>query len=741
MDTDPRQAAVARLKELLRYPEDLETKLDLVRKRLQAEQGTAEAQLKTSAQTQYTEIRRGLDELEGVTIQTDTLRNRLRGIYQLRAEAGELQEHYGTIAQISHLHDNMARTQKLMRQFQELHERLDGVEDAFDRVVSTPKKEFPLAADLLRLHFRVSKLEEFRDTVMLGAQNSSGEALRTIARYFQRLDRLSENFSDLFWDQVRGIFGMAMAGDAPLIVALGSIVEKEEAADEAAMALWKADREAGKPTTPEGPEPKAWKQTFLEVMREVVGDRFARWFEEYAEEPFEALEATDWVVDDLEVVKEEIVPRLPASWSLVPYFISEYHQQLGSVVRGIVGGDLDAGQILRALRWSREYQARMKKELGLTDQDLTPGILEGQEDTLIADYMKLIRAKMDEWLMNLVTTEGAEYKERTKPPEEDSEGRYGMGVATIVAQLINQQVDVAMESNRGGLLADVIVQCGEALATMQASWSSLMVSEGKKHQKAGGGPDVPAGLLEYTIALGNEQIRCVELCEDIVERISSLVSGKYAERISSAMDRSMSGFIGVADTAVSILLDMVFLDMTSAFAELFTPAWYERDLVAAIVETMRDYNRDFTVLFKPFLLDRLLDGMVDRFLLGYVQALKGKGVELRVPECSHRFREDLDRAAAFFDEFLPEARVREAFDPAQRLRVLLISPAESLPQDFTMLRKRYADLKPDWIEKVLAKRSDLDKSRLKEVMEEVRNKLEKRPRPDKPSVFGKAAEA
>lgn len=68
----------------------------------------------------------------------------------------------------------------------------------------------------------------------------------------------------------------------------------------------------------------------------------------------------------------------------------------------------------------------MTKELEIPSELLEPKLLDGKQQELIEDYVKLIVDKMGEWSENIMKMELAEFTTRDKPPEVDADDRYGM---------------------------------------------------------------------------------------------------------------------------------------------------------------------------------------------------------------------------------------------------------------------------------------------------------------------------
>ncbi|RKP08932.1 exocyst complex component Sec6-domain-containing protein [Thamnocephalis sphaerospora] len=729
MTDAPVEAAVARLKEVLRHPDDLEVKVNILRRRLMQEKATIDAQLKNGAQAHFDGIQRGLELLRGANERSETLRRRLRAASELRFGTRELSEHYVAITQISRVHENMSKTRRLVDQFRELEDKLQEATGLFEDIQRSGQAT---GRDLLRLHYRVSHLEMFRDSVMRDSQSVTRDTLRALQRTFERLEEIAENFAQFYWGIVGNLLDYAGNEDGEMIVAIAKVVEAEEAADEKALETWKNEQPEPDPDPANGPLPKAWREQLFVALRTLVADQFQRWQERFAEEPFTALDETEFMLDDLSLVFDIVVPRFPKKYKIFPFFTLEYHQQLARHIARIAAMDLDAGQILRLLRWTREYYTSMKKQLGIAEKVLQPKLLEGHEETLIKDYLRLVRAKLDEWMANLVKVGSQDFSERARPPEQDVDGTYGVGAAVIIFQMINEQVEVATESNRGNILADVVVECAGAMRTTQAAWKKLIDTELKRHVS---GKEMPGGLVEYMVALSNEQLRCVDFCDTITDRSSEMVNAKYAERIQNATEEARNGFLDIGRHGCSCIVDIVLHDMKPIFAELFCAQWYDEDLCDVLVVTLRDYCEDFRTTMKEYLFGVLVDNLLDRFLLAYLSGPFNKEAALHMPDMDDRMQDDLGKVYDFFSDYFSAEQLGDAFAPVDALRQLITAPPEEMPDEFSRLREAYPDA-PIWLaDKTTSKRADIEKAQAKEIMEVIK-KTHGKQKTDVVTVFG-----
>ena len=119
---------------------------------------------------------------------------------------------------------------------------------------------------------------------------------------------------------------------------------------------------------------------------------------------------------------------------IVTVFVKAYHKALYDFVGAMVKGGPDASVLLRIAQWTKEYARTMEKQLDVPAELLRPALLDGKEQDLVEDYLKLIIRKLDEWTNNLMTTELADFERRADPPEQDADGMYGLQGAIIMFQ-------------------------------------------------------------------------------------------------------------------------------------------------------------------------------------------------------------------------------------------------------------------------------------------------------------------
>lgn len=616
---------------------------------------------------------------------------------------------------------------------------------------------FEPQSDLLQVHYNLFKLEEFRDQTMHQARESPQDVLNTLRTYFRRVDVLSDDFAQHLWHLARNMLVLVEEGCGPTIVIMVKIIECEERADEKALAARQAQANhhdlqlrnnnnnneelpsqqqqkwrlaEGNPRTI-----KSYRVGFFEQVHESIVERFDQELAPYREvdDWVGALDTTDFIFNDLELVFDQIVPKFPKKYKIFPHFVLEYHRHTYEMLNQMVNQELDAGSILRLLRFVRDYYATMSTRLGVTEELLEPQLLDGQEQSLVDEYLKLVRTTLADWTSNLMSSESRDFIKRENPPEESTDGQFGMAGAVDMFQIINQQIDVAADANQGMLLYLVVSECSKVIKDSQTFWKRLLTTELRKQLDEP--VDVPEGFVEYVMALANDQVKCADFADGLLERIVPLVESRYKVQAEEKLATAVKGYIHVASAAREALLDVTFNDIRPVFNDLFTIRWYEQPLIPSVIETLKDYCQDFMHLNQQ-LFQKLLNDILDRFLILYLQSMRNRKATFKMEVCLDKIQNDVRISFNFFAKYIPVEELEDRFDVIVKVYTLLESNRRMIFVDYYSLRQAYPDIPLAFVEDILGKRDDLDKSALKDIMEGIKAKArEYEPQVDTPPTI------
>jgi len=462
---------------------------------------------------------------------------------------------------------------------------------------------------------------------------------------------------------------------------------------------------------------KHYRSKITKAITQSIHDKIQDSYKRSEDNPVAFLGSLTWLYQDILRVESDVVPCFPAEYEIYSLYLREYHKALNVVVKKIATSKSDASILLTLYEWLKEYKANMK-ELNVSPDLLDPPLLDGKEQSLIEDYVQLIIRKLDEWSANLMKTEVAEFTKRDEPPELDSDGLYGMQGGVILFQMVNQQVDLAAESGQGAILARVVGETNRVMRSIQDQWSRVIDSEVKKQIEKP--EEVAGGLVEYCIALANDQIKSADFAEALLARLESLVSAKYGAPINERLNDAIDGYLDVAKKCMQTLIDIVFNDLKPATKNLFQLPWYD-GVMRQIVETMRDYMADYQSYLNSALLELLVEDLVDTFLLTYLNAL-ANAPKLKMPAAAERFKEDITEVYAFFITLAPAPEVEARFAVLEMILAMLEASKDIAFLSFWSFAKVHG---PNiaFVEGLMKSRGDFDRSAVSEIMESIKRKV------------------
>ncbi|CBQ73963.1 related to SEC6-protein transport protein [Sporisorium reilianum SRZ2] len=749
--------------EFLKSPDDL-TKISALRKKLLKEQSSLSAKLKLGAKEQLEATRDGLLKLQATRKDVAAIREAFAQVEALytstEGEEGSRSNHpdanrsFRIISQVSQIHRNFVQTTSTLEKLDALPGQIEQLAEMLQR---SQDDIMGPATDLLPLHFHLSQLEAFRNETFQIARTCSADVRNTISEVFAPLDGLIRAFDDYIMVLAERTMDLVREGRPAVVVKLVKIIEKESREDERAAAIRLAKRAnlegaaRFRSVVANARVIKLYRPKFVEAIDRSTAELFDECWSRFGADDtsLEFLGHLDWIYDDMRFVQSDLTPLFPPDYKILRTFVKSYHKHLGSILRErILAKDPEASALLELYQFTQEYTKTMTKEIGADKAWLEPTLLAGKEQGIIDDYLGLITKKIDEWTANLMSDEVREFVARQNPPDEDNEGQYGLQGAAILFQMVNQQVDVAADSGQASVLAKVVDHAAKAMHSTQATWLRVLEGEFKKQREAKTPDDVVGGLVEYVIALANDQLKSADYAEALIARLEPMVSQKYQAGIREAVDNALNGFLDVSKRCTQVLVDLVFADLQPAIKDLFAfPVWYSEGTMTTIVETMRDYTTDYSERLNPDLFDVLCDDMMDRLLVSYIGALRrvGNG-KLRMPAAGEQMRKDAEDAKTLFLAFKKEQEVGDKFEVLEAIRGMLTSSATMVFLPYWSFAKAHgAHL--GFLEAIMKARDDLKRDDVNALMESARRKVKSEglnelvPETGGPTVMSRVAQA
>ncbi|WRT63590.1 uncharacterized protein IL334_000513 [Kwoniella shivajii] len=731
--------------DLLRQPDDL-LKLSSYRKKLLKEKSTLDAKLQSGVKAQLDATRDALLRLQASRAAVGLIREEMMAVEKLKGEDGG-GEAFEKITRVSTVHRNFAQTTKMVQNLRSMSDKVDHLSSLLDSDKNQIGGSCGSSPNLLPIHYQLQQLESFRNETLHQAKKNqhshSVEERDTLIKWFEKLDKVGQDFESWLWEISSNIVELARRGNGGTVVRLLKIVEVEGKEDEKAVAMRLVRKVATHDAASKFKSMQAnarviknYRHKLLDVMTNTVKQSFENHYLDNQYDMLGFIEGLGWIYKDIIRIKDDVEPLFPEDYEITPYLVKAYHKHLNDTIRKIVSSAPEAKVLLELHAWIKEYRVSMK-ELEIPSKWLQPPLLDGKSQDLIEDYVKLIVAKLEEWTINLMKEETGKFTWRTREPEQSDDGQLGMEGVVDFFQLVNQQCDLALDSNQGAVLARVVTECAKVMRRVQKEWLKLIAEE-SRNQVEKKPEEIAGGLVEYVIALANDQLKSADYVESLSSRLEPLVSEKYKLTISTCLNDAIDGYLDVAKKCTSSLVEFVFNDLKLVIKNLITPVWYSDQLMPQIIETMKDYMTDYQQHLNPSIFEILVEDLLDAFLISYLSSLrKANARSLRMPMAIQKMKSDIGMAFDFFVNYKQPKELEENnFEIMEMIIAIIQSSPQMVFMDYWTFAKKHG---PNlvFIENLLRARDDLDKIQLNEIMDTLRRKTkeEEITDPEEPTIM------
>lgn len=693
----------------------------------QNEMALLESQLTASIRLQIENIRAGIAQMEAMSAQTlpRALPSQLADIVELCNQTDAMISNYSFIKLVSRTHANFQQTRAIYDQFRVLDEQIERINGLLDR-----DREAESLDNVLLIYCRLAQLGAFRDKTMEMVKNAPSSLVYTLKRYFKKLDDLSTAFDSFYWVWPSRLIELAQDGNRGAdIVKIAQVLNRM---------------------------PESNRSRFFEILESQVSNRYTVIDDSKLAEMDGALESVSFYLEDLKLVRDQLAPRFPPQLGLLDFFLLTHHRNIHSVLNKILlkakrasssaanaqnttkGPDLTAGQILALLGWVKGYHDSLESQFGIASEELEPRLLDNREPRLIADYVKLSKAKISEWIGNLLTSETRNFATRTVLPDADGDNRYFTPATVDLFQIVKQHVDMAASVSSTRLLSEIVNECVVSVGTFQRGLIRMLEHESAKYFER---PDNVAPYFEdYVIMMGNSALRWIENMQALSASLEDLLRPEFLGPAQKQLKGASDGFLAVAKCSTQILVDVIVGAIKSVLGQLFALEWYSDPVVETIIATYEDFFTDYQAHAEEFLMVKLIADVLDRTVLLYIEAMRWRNARLKMSQSAPELLDrDISSLTRFFSRFRDPKRVEKAIDPIVKLRTLLCASRKMVFLEFFALLKAYPDAPLALMEELLAKRDDFDRPAVKEVMDSVRAKLQEEKVVDSPvqSVFSK----
>lgn len=209
------------------------------------------------------------------------------------------------------------------------------------------------APNLLSIHHQLFKLQAFRDQTLFKAKSQGPSVILILTRYFKRLDQLTDKFRAYLVSLARMMLQLVRENHGSVIVRLMKIVDVEEMEDErvlmkehnrtAASSANLDSKSSGEwRTLAESPRTiRGYRSDVLTAIHDFITETFLEKISNKENDVADALETAKFVIADLTLVFEELVPRFPAKYKIFPFFVLKYHKLVYDLINRLCSHDLE----------------------------------------------------------------------------------------------------------------------------------------------------------------------------------------------------------------------------------------------------------------------------------------------------------------------------------------------------------------------------------------------------------------
>ncbi|KAH8677783.1 exocyst complex component Sec6 [Xylariales sp. PMI_506] len=728
MDAPP-----VKLSELLRHPDDLDKlpamKLEFLRKK-----AAVDSQLRGGLRDQLETTQTGMNGLTDGQKAVLAIKDEMMKIEKLCSESQNMIKDFASIDLVSQAHRNFGAVEAMRKNLEMFNERLNGVENML-REDEADKETMP---NLLAVHYELTQLRNIRDDAMEQIQRADDASLQsTLEDYFSRLDEAVDWFDEHIGLIALNLISLLIADNNSLVVRLAIIVEAEEKSDQRVEALQEALKDHKEMATrfqsiTDGAKKvRGYKDKFLKAINLNCDQQFSEIKEDFLGDPDALAKIVKWYFNDLNAVKQGMVPLMPKKWKILKTYGNIYHQLMHDFLVGMIDDpEATSAHTLAIINWPEQYYKKMKK-LGFSENELQPHVIDNREQELVKGFRDLIIKFLDEWIERIFAQERRDFADRSVEGanlDADEYGYFRTKNLVDMWRMLREQVDAAGNSGRTDVAEGVIDAMYLRLRNRLQSLQKLLEDEVTKFE-TGKATDLEGlqPLQDWLVATANDQIACVDDIEEegrfgyltsFKQKYEPLVTPQYLERAETEYELLQGSYFDFSTWCINKFIRLIFtVDFKSAMLTFFTPEWYKGAVMKQLIATFEEYLGDYGSVLHHSLVDIFTEIFADELLARYLMCVRNKGAKFRrVDPFQDKVFNDISMAFEFFRS-LPNVgeSITQTWRVTEPFLDLLTAEKDAIPDVFEDFKTRYWDLQISWVEAVLRSRDDFERSMLNAV--------------------------
>lgn len=727
-----------KLSDLLHHPDDLDKipalKLEYTRKK-----AAVDSQLRSGLKEQLEVTQAGMHGITDGQRTVQLIKDEMMKIDKLCAEAQNMIKDFPNINLVSQTHRNFTAVETMRRNLVDFNERLTKVEG----LLAEDDRDEDNMGNLLAIHYELTQLRNIRDDAMEQILRADDPGLQTtLEDYFARLDETINWFDEHIGMVALNLIEVVVQGNSSLVVRLAVVIEAEEKSDKRVLALQEALKDHKemaarfKSITDGAKSTRGYKEKFLQAIKLTAEGNIEGTKQAFLEDPSKLEKSLRWFFNNLNAVKQGMVPLMPKKWRILKTYGKIYHQLMHDFLIGMIDDpDTSSANMLAILNWPEKYYTKMNK-LGFKKDELQPEVLDGREAELVRDFRQLIIKFLDQWLDRIFSTEKKDFDERNVDGsnlDQDEYGYFRTKNLVDMWRMLREQVDAAGNSQRMDVTEGVVDIMIVRLKTRQQTWQEMLDTEAAKYFNATTELEGFQALQDWLVATANDQIACIDDNEDegrfgyltsFRQKFEPLVSSTYLERVDIEIASLNDGYVDLSTHCISKFATLIFaVDFKTVMPDFFTPKWYTNTAMKQMIVTFEEYINDYKNVLHNSLLDIFIEELAIELLIQYLGCVRNKGAKFKRNEpFKDKIFNDVSTAFEFFNlnpycsEDVKNIIVGK-WAVTQSFLELLECEKGAVVDVVEGFKREYWDLGLGWVEAVLRARDDFDRGLLKGVKE------------------------
>jgi len=729
-------SSTVKLAELLRHPDDLDKipamKLEYTRKK-----GAVDSQLRSGLKEQLEITQSGMNGITDGQRTVQLIKDEMMKIDKLCAEAQNMIRDFPNINLVSQTHRNFSAVETMRKNLDSFNDRLGQVEV----MLTEDDRDEDEMPNLLPVHYELTQLRNIRDDAMEQILRADDQSLQsTLEDYFARLDETVDWFDEHIGKIALNLINVIVSGNNGLVVRFAVVIEAEEKSDKRVKALQEALKDHKEMAarfqsiTDGAKKTRGYKEKFLQAIQIHADEQVLDTKQAFLEDASRLEKQLKWFFNDLNAVKQGMVPLMPKKWKIFQTYGKIYHKLMHDFLIGMIDDpETESKHMLAILNWPEKYYMKMAK-LGFKQDELLPHVIDGRETEMVRDFRNLIIKYLDQWLDRIFATEKKDFAERNVDGsnlDADEYGYFRTKNLVDMWRMLREQLDGASNSGRLDVAEGVVDAMILRLKSRQQGWQRMLDDEAARY--SGNVPELEGfqPLQDWLVATANDQIACIDDNEEegrfayltsFRQKFEPLVSPQYLERADEEISNLRDGYVDLSTHCIAKFAQLIFaVDFRAVMPDFFTAKWYSTQAIRQMVVTFEEYVGDYKSVLHHSLLEIFIEELADELLIRYLSSVKNKGAKFKRQEpYKDKIFNDVQTAFEFFenDKYLsPEVAdtIKQKWRVTENFFELIDADKSVVPDVFANFKSEYWDLQLSWVEAVLRARDDFDRSLLNAV--------------------------